>query len=77
MDTAYKKADLVYKYSFYFKLSVEKLEQYIIKAKNVLNIDRKGFSISIQLKIRRIFSSSQYKSKISNQLYKIVLESRL
>lgn len=61
MDSNQKRADSVYKYSWYFDLLARKLDKYNLDPGNIYNMDKKGFLIRMLLKGLRIFSKRKYK----------------
>lgn len=50
------KADSAFKYSLYFKLLEQKIEQYEIEPRHMYNMDEKGFLIGVLSKTKRVFS---------------------
>ena len=62
IDVARKRADSAFKYSLYFKLLREKIEQYNVEPRHTYNMDEKGFLIGILLKMKRIFSRRRYEA---------------
>ena len=61
MDTNRKRADSAFKYLLYFKLLRRKIKQYKVDPRHIYNMDKKGFLISILLRIKWIFSKRRYK----------------
>ena len=56
------KADSAFKYSLYFELLRQKIDQYNVEPRHIYNMDEKGFLIGILSKQKRIFSREQYSS---------------
>jgi hypothetical protein len=63
MDNNRHKANLGRKYSLYFDLLREKIEQYHVKARYTYNIDKKGFILRAVGRLKRIFSKALYKDR--------------
>lgn len=63
MDRNCYKADLGVKYELYFALLHEKMVQYNIKARDIYNIDEKGFLISILSRSKWVFSRRMWEKK--------------
>jgi hypothetical protein len=62
MDNSRHKADSGKKYSLYFNLLREKIEQYQIEARYTYNMDEKGFMLGVVGRSKRIFSKASYKT---------------
>ena len=62
------RANSTYKYSLYFELIRQKIEEYQIKPRHTYNIDKKDFLIRILIKIKKIFSRLRYKEDRIKQL---------
>ena len=60
IDNSRHKADSGRKYSLYFNLLREKIEQYNIEARHIYNMDEKGFMLGIVGRSKRIFSKASY-----------------
>jgi hypothetical protein len=63
MDNSRHKADSGSKYSLYFDLIREKIEQYDIEPCHTYNMDEKGFMLAVVSRSKRIFSSASYKER--------------
>ena len=63
MDSNRHNADLEAKYSLYFSLLQQKINQYSIKSRHIYNIDEKGFLLGITIRSKRIFSRQEYERK--------------
>jgi hypothetical protein len=61
------KADSGAKYSLYFKLLHEKIEEYNIQPINIFNMDEKGFQLGRVGSTKRIFSRRLYEQKGARQ----------
>ena len=68
LDYNHSRADSAFKYTLYFKLLREKIEQYKVEPQYIYNIDEKGFLVKILLKIKRIFSRKRYKEGLIKQI---------
>ena len=68
LDKKRSRADSAYKYSLYFELIRQKIEEYQIEPRYTYNIDKKGFLIRVLAKIKRIFSRLRYKEGGIRQL---------
>ena len=60
MDNNRHKADSGRKYSLYFDLLREKIEQYHVEARYTYNMDEKGFMLGAVGRSKRIFSKASY-----------------
>jgi hypothetical protein len=60
MDNNRHKADSGRKYSLYFDLLREKIEQYHVEARYTYNMDEKGFMLRAVGRLKRIFSKASY-----------------
>jgi hypothetical protein len=60
MDNSCHKADSGSKYSLYFNLLLEKIEQYHVKPRHTYNMDEKGFMLGVMGCSKRIFSRTSY-----------------
>ena len=60
MDNNRHKADSGRKYSLYFNLLREKIEQYHIEPRHTYNMDEKGFMLGVIGRSKRIFSKASY-----------------
>ncbi|XP_014550175.1 hypothetical protein COCVIDRAFT_43207 [Bipolaris victoriae FI3] len=60
LDNCRHKVDSRSKYSLYFSLLCNKINQYRVEARHIYNIDKKGFILSIVSRLRRIFSKASY-----------------
>jgi hypothetical protein len=58
MDNSHHKADSGRKYSLYFDLLHEKIEQYQVEACHIYNMDEKGFMPGVVGCSKRIFSKA-------------------
>jgi hypothetical protein len=56
MDNSRHKADSGSKYSLYFNLLREKIEQYHVEPRHMYNMDEKGFMLGVVGRSKRIFS---------------------
>jgi hypothetical protein len=63
MDNSRHKADSGSKYSLYFDLLRDKIDQYQVEAYHIYNIDEKGFMLGIVGCSKRIFSKALYKAR--------------
>jgi hypothetical protein len=63
MDNSRYKADSERKYSLYFDLLRERIEQYHIEPHHMYNMDEKGFMLGVVGRSRRIFSRTSYKER--------------
>jgi hypothetical protein len=63
MDNSRYKADSGRKYSLYFDLLHEKIEQYHIEPRHMYNMDEKGFMLGVVGRSKRIFSRTSYKER--------------
>ena len=68
MDTSRKRADPAFKYSLYFKLLRDKIEQYDIEPRHIYNMDEMGFLIGVWSKMKRLFSRRRYEAGEIKQL---------
>jgi hypothetical protein len=60
IDNSRHKADLGKKYSLYFDLLREKIDQYHVEARHMYNMDEKGFLLGVVGRSKRIFSKASY-----------------
>ena len=60
IDISRQKADSKRSYAFYFDLLDQKIRQYEVQARNIYNMDEKGFLIGRLTKARRIFTKAAY-----------------
>jgi hypothetical protein len=60
MDNSRHKADSGSKYSLYFNLLREKIEQYHVEPCHTYNMDEKGFMLGVVGRSKRIFSRTSY-----------------
>ena len=60
IDLSRQKADSERSYTFYFELLDIKLRQYEVQARNIYNMDEKGFMIGQLSKARRIFTKDAF-----------------
>jgi hypothetical protein len=60
MDNSRHKADSGRKYSLYFDLLREKIEQYRVEPRHTYNMDEKGFMLGVVGRSKRIFSRASY-----------------
>jgi hypothetical protein len=58
IDNSRHKANLGRKYSLYFDLLREKINQYHIKPRYICNIDKKDFMLRVVGRLKRIFSKA-------------------
>jgi hypothetical protein len=63
MDNSRHKANSGKKYSLYFNLLREKINQYHIKPRHIYNMDKKGFMLGAVGRLKRIFSKVSYKGR--------------
>jgi hypothetical protein len=63
METSRHNADSAAKYSLYFKLLHQKIEEYKVLPENTYNIDKKGFMIGVTSRSKRVFNKVLYKKK--------------
>jgi hypothetical protein len=63
MDNSRYKADSGRKYSLYFDLLRERIEQYDIEPHHMYNMDEKGFMLGVVGRSKRIFSRTSYKER--------------
>jgi hypothetical protein len=63
MDNSRHKADLGRKYSLYFNLLREKIDQYHIEARYMYNMGEKGFMLGVVGRSKRIFSKASYEDE--------------
>ncbi|KAG2001678.1 hypothetical protein GB937_010021 [Aspergillus fischeri] len=57
-----KQANSAYKYTLYFKLLSQKLQEYKLRPEDIYNMDEKGFMIGMLVKGLRIFSKQKYQN---------------
>ncbi|EFQ94795.1 hypothetical protein PTT_07410 [Pyrenophora teres f. teres 0-1] len=62
IDNNRHKADSAKKYSLYFDLLREKIEQYHVEARYIYNMDEKGFMLSAVGRSKRIFSRTSFET---------------
>jgi hypothetical protein len=60
IDNNRHKADSGRKYSLYFDLLREKIDQYHVEARYIYNMDEKGFMLRVVGRLKRIFSKASY-----------------
>ncbi|EOA85915.1 uncharacterized protein SETTUDRAFT_78617, partial [Exserohilum turcica Et28A] len=60
IDNCRHKADSRSKYSLYFSLLRNKINQYHVEARHIYNMDEKGFMLGVVNRSRRIFSRASY-----------------
>jgi hypothetical protein len=60
MDNSRHKADSGRKYSFYFDLLPDKIDQYQVEARHIYNMDEKGFMLGVVGRSKSIFSKASY-----------------
>src|SRR5262245_26819128 len=60
IDSTRHQADSAFKYSLYFELLRQKIEQYDIQPKQIYNMDENGFLIRIVTRMKRVFSKKLY-----------------
>jgi hypothetical protein len=58
MDNSRHKADLGRKYSLYFDLLREKIDQYYVEAHHTYDMDEKGFILGVVGRLKKIFSKA-------------------
>ena len=63
IDNSRHKADSGRKYSLYFNLLREKIEQYYVEPRHIYNIDKKGFMLGVVGRSKRIFSRTLYEDR--------------
>ena len=63
MDRQRHLADSELKYRFYFELLQQKITEYQLEARDIHNIDEKGFLIGLIGRSKRIFSKRQWEKK--------------
>jgi hypothetical protein len=63
MDNSCHKADSGSKYSLYFNLLREKIEQYHVEPRHTYNMDEKGFMLGVVGRSKKIFSRTLYKER--------------
>jgi hypothetical protein len=63
MDNCRHKADSGRKYSLYFDLLRDKIDQYQVEACHIYNMDEKGFMLEVVGRSKRIFSKASYKAR--------------
>ena len=63
IDLSRTKADSKRSYTFYFDLLEHKIHQCNVQARDMYNMDEKGFLIGFLTKARRIFTKSAFESK--------------
>jgi hypothetical protein len=63
MDRTRHLADSESKYRLYFELLHQKITQYHLEARDIYNMDEKGFLIGITSRSKRIFSKRQWEKK--------------
>jgi hypothetical protein len=67
MDSSQHKADSYEKYKMYFNLLHSKMQEYEVEAKNVYNMNEKGFMISTIRCSKRVFSKQSWDAKSIRQ----------
>ncbi|EDU45948.1 conserved hypothetical protein [Pyrenophora tritici-repentis Pt-1C-BFP] len=75
MDRTRHLADSESKYRLYFELLHQKITEYYLEARDIYNMDEKGFLISIIGKSKRIFSRRQWDKKEELAAFKPYLRS--
>jgi hypothetical protein len=60
IDRARHKADSLSKYTLYFSLLHDKMSKYDVEARNIYNMDEKGFLLGILTRSKRVFSRRLY-----------------
>jgi hypothetical protein len=68
MDSKRYAADSEAKYSLYFNLLHQKIEEYVIDARHTYNMDEKGFMIGITGRLKRVFSKAIWAAKRVREL---------
>jgi hypothetical protein len=63
MDNSRHKADSGSKYSLYFNLLRKKTDQYHVEARQIYNMNEKGFMLGVVGRSKRIFSRTSYKER--------------
>jgi hypothetical protein len=63
MDNSRYKADSGKKYSLYFDLLRDKIDQYHVEARHIYNMDEKGFMLGVVSRLKRIFSKASYEDQ--------------
>jgi hypothetical protein len=63
MDSSRHKADSGKKYSLYFDLLHEKIDQYHVERHYIYNMDEKGFMLGVVGCSKRIFSKDSYEGR--------------
>jgi hypothetical protein len=63
MDNSRHKANSGRRYSLYFDLLRDKIDQYQVEARHVYNIDEKGFMLRVVGRSKRIFSKASYEAR--------------
>ena len=58
-----KRADSALKYTLYFTLISQKIEQYNLSPEQIYNIDKKGFMLRVTTKQKRIFTQHKYEQE--------------
>jgi hypothetical protein len=67
MDSSQHKTDSYEKYKMYFNLLHSKMQEYEVEAKNVYNMNEKGFMISTIRCSKRVFSKQSWDAKSIRQ----------
>jgi len=67
IDSNRHNADSEAKYSLYFSLLQQKINQYSIEPRHTYNMDEKGFLLGITTRSKRIFSRQEYERKAVRQ----------
>jgi hypothetical protein len=60
IDRARHQADSISKYTLYFSLLHEKMSKYDVEARNIYNMDEKGFMLGVLTRSKRVFSRRLY-----------------
>ncbi|RAQ98945.1 pogo transposable element [Stemphylium lycopersici] len=68
MDNSRHKADSGKKYSLYFNLLHDKINQYKVETRHIYNMDEKGFMLGVVGHTKRIFSRASYKDRKSRSI---------
>ncbi len=54
------RADSAFKYTLYFELLKQKIDQYEVKPRHIYNMNEKGFLLEVLFKQKRVFSRRRY-----------------
>lgn len=63
IDRSRYQADSAWKYSLYFDLLRQKIEQYDIDTRHIYNMDEKGFMLGVLSRTRRIFTKAPFQAR--------------